>query len=397
MLFSGKACFSPSVPAVLRKGWVRNGGTLTHSVADFYQADFFFCSGLDDPWLSQLLSRSFVVRHAKWISTCIAEQFLMPVAPYTLDHRFDPSAIDLPVPTPTYSEMSATSAPDSDPASTASQPAAAQTNPLKRNFREVTADDSYHEINPRTAKRPCARADDSPPVEVPSRPSKRIAEEFSADGAGTPQLRPVDVTLQKPCGSSLATICMTRPLVPSFKTAQLVSFDDSGIGLIDSPERPCKPVPPNAGSNTHISNTTPHTERPQKSCKKPSKFIIKVLKPPVERIAAQNPFQSITSTAVKVQPELVPSQSPYTHSESLLRSLTNTNHRSLSSTTDDTVEDSDARAVFWRRAREGYSGSGPLVLSMTELVRASTPGTDAKLFTCGGSYYGEKFACVWRS
>jgi len=66
------ACFSPSVPAFVRKLWgertrffstqlvqhlpvfeVRNGGTLTHTKADFYQANFFFCAGMDDGWLNE--------------------------------------------------------------------------------------------------------------------------------------------------------------------------------------------------------------------------------------------------------------------------------------------------------------------------------------------------------
>ncbi|KIL69020.1 hypothetical protein M378DRAFT_157257 [Amanita muscaria Koide BX008] len=57
------ACFSPSVHSAFRKAWggymrffyhaVKNGGTLTNTEPDFYNAHFFFCDGLEDPWLSE--------------------------------------------------------------------------------------------------------------------------------------------------------------------------------------------------------------------------------------------------------------------------------------------------------------------------------------------------------
>ncbi|KAF8957120.1 hypothetical protein BDZ97DRAFT_121145 [Flammula alnicola] len=110
MLFSGLACFSPSVPQAIRKLWgtlrfrlctrifkqahsVMNGGTLTHTDADFRQAVFFFCNGMEDPWLNELLSRSLIVRHASWVTLCVVEDFHMPIAAYTLDDGFDESRI----------------------------------------------------------------------------------------------------------------------------------------------------------------------------------------------------------------------------------------------------------------------------------------------------------------
>ena len=71
------ACFSPSVPPTIRKLWgmqkkdlprsqqqfflisfflkksVKNGGTLTHTDDDFRRANYFFCDGMDDPWLKE--------------------------------------------------------------------------------------------------------------------------------------------------------------------------------------------------------------------------------------------------------------------------------------------------------------------------------------------------------
>jgi len=62
LLFSGLACFSPSVAPTIRKLWVKNGGSLTHTDDDFRRANYFFCDGMDDPWLNELLSRHLIVR-----------------------------------------------------------------------------------------------------------------------------------------------------------------------------------------------------------------------------------------------------------------------------------------------------------------------------------------------
>ena len=32
---------------------VKNGGTLTHTDDDFRRANYFFCDGMDDPWLNE--------------------------------------------------------------------------------------------------------------------------------------------------------------------------------------------------------------------------------------------------------------------------------------------------------------------------------------------------------
>ncbi|KAF8184471.1 hypothetical protein BJ912DRAFT_528219 [Pholiota molesta] len=93
MLFSELACFSPDVPNAIKKIWVTNGGTLTHTSTDFQHAQFFFCNDIKDPWLNELLSRSLIVRHASWVAKCVAEGFRMPIAPYTLDDAFDEAQI----------------------------------------------------------------------------------------------------------------------------------------------------------------------------------------------------------------------------------------------------------------------------------------------------------------
>ncbi|TFK69099.1 hypothetical protein BDN72DRAFT_626807 [Pluteus cervinus] len=97
MLFSGQACFSPSVLPCYRRTWVKNGGTLTRSKDDFVKTKYFFCDGPSDPWLIPLrANKSLLVRHAAWIGKSFNEEFLMPVGPYVLDEHFDIAMI-LPI------------------------------------------------------------------------------------------------------------------------------------------------------------------------------------------------------------------------------------------------------------------------------------------------------------
>ncbi|KAF8637490.1 hypothetical protein AX17_002794 [Amanita inopinata Kibby_2008] len=60
---------------------VQNGGTLTNTESDFYKAQFFFCNDSDDPWLPERL----IIRHPVWITQCVSEEFVVPIAPFTLD------------------------------------------------------------------------------------------------------------------------------------------------------------------------------------------------------------------------------------------------------------------------------------------------------------------------
>ncbi|KAJ7173640.1 hypothetical protein C8R46DRAFT_1256010 [Mycena filopes] len=88
MLFSGTAWFSRAVDASIRDTWVKHGGAVVKQ--DFYAADLFFCDGPHDPALKNRL----IVRHARWISKSVAEQFAVPVSKYLLDDQFDPTKFE---------------------------------------------------------------------------------------------------------------------------------------------------------------------------------------------------------------------------------------------------------------------------------------------------------------
>ncbi|KAG6832766.1 hypothetical protein H0H87_000419 [Tephrocybe sp. NHM501043] len=53
-----------------------------------------------------------------------------------------------------------------------------------------------------------------------------------------------------------------------------------------------------------------------------------------------------------------------------------------------------SHAAFWRRTREAYNGSGPLILKIDDIVHARV---NAKIFKRGESCYGEVFDCYYRS
>ncbi|KAF9498142.1 hypothetical protein BDN71DRAFT_1443875 [Pleurotus eryngii] len=89
MLFGGKkACFSPSVPPNIRKAWIRGGGAIVRTHEEFYEADFFICNALDDPWVQKLMRQSKVVLHAEWVLQSVDAYLLVGVAPYVLDDFF---------------------------------------------------------------------------------------------------------------------------------------------------------------------------------------------------------------------------------------------------------------------------------------------------------------------
>ncbi|KAJ6612312.1 hypothetical protein B0H10DRAFT_2437088 [Mycena sp. CBHHK59/15] len=187
MLFHGIACFSPSVHASLRSAWVKHGGALTHTKQDFFRATVFFCAGPDDPWLKELLSRSIVVRHARWIAKSVAEQFPVPVSKYLLDDLFEPTKIE-PEPGPRIQPeerccltASAPASPRPEPKSplppallikSASQPKheehAATKLTLKRALNSENHDDSLTEIIQRPTKR--ARIQPATPARVQAPP-----------------------------------------------------------------------------------------------------------------------------------------------------------------------------------------------------------------------------------
>lgn len=89
MLFGGKkACFSPSVLPNIRKVWICDGGAIVRTHEEFYQADFFICNALDDPWVQKLMRQSKVVLHAEWVLQSVDADLLVGVAPYVLDDFF---------------------------------------------------------------------------------------------------------------------------------------------------------------------------------------------------------------------------------------------------------------------------------------------------------------------
>ncbi|KAK7031490.1 hypothetical protein R3P38DRAFT_2923944 [Favolaschia claudopus] len=157
MLFNGLlACFSPSVHASLRSAWVKHGGSLTVSKQEFYQANVFFCDGLNDPWLKELLSRSLIVRHAKWISKSVSEQFAVPVSKFLLDDQFDPAKLEVEPNLLIRTPLAPSSKPIEplNPRAAERVPRPAAKLPtLKRAFDSENRDDSATDINLRPLKR----------------------------------------------------------------------------------------------------------------------------------------------------------------------------------------------------------------------------------------------------
>ncbi|KAF5379488.1 hypothetical protein D9615_006541 [Tricholomella constricta] len=315
--------------------------------------------GLDDPWLFE---------HASWISACISEQFLMPVAPYTLDgeshveltikslahYNFEPSTVGLSAPAANVEVASISH--DSKP-STAPIPAkdsSAQKKRAKRTFTDLEADDSYLEINPWSTKRPRIQEPASPLVATSPRSVKQSQEISKAKIRETNQLQANYTT------NASATSRSQNPIT----------------------ER-CP------AQKTHLPTLTSLLNLPKKHFKKPRINIFKLL------IKSENPPtapQSMdTSQNRHVEPISSLSINMYPHL-SYIRGLPDVNYDCLSSC--GRIETSPT--TFWNRTREAYSGSGPLHLSMADILRAKRPFIDAKLFTPGGTYRNEKFGVAWR-
>ncbi|GJE93837.1 hypothetical protein PsYK624_100010 [Phanerochaete sordida] len=83
VLFTGKACFSPSVPGIVRTAWVKCGGTLADG--DAHGADFYFCDGRTDACYASWIDRNTVVFHWRWVSNAAFARFPVPIAPYVLN------------------------------------------------------------------------------------------------------------------------------------------------------------------------------------------------------------------------------------------------------------------------------------------------------------------------
>ncbi|KAJ7777357.1 hypothetical protein B0H16DRAFT_1505216 [Mycena metata] len=154
MLFSGTAWFSRAVHAKTRDLWVKYGGSLIKQ--DFHEADLFFCDGPNDPSLKKLLSRSLIVRHARWISKSASEQFAVPVSKYLLDDQFDPTKIEPPLQrrdpskaaTPPRKPLAPTQPPHEELGVIPAKP-----NALKRSLDSENRDESSIELDSRPLKR----------------------------------------------------------------------------------------------------------------------------------------------------------------------------------------------------------------------------------------------------
>ncbi|KAI9440870.1 hypothetical protein H4582DRAFT_1939836 [Lactarius indigo] len=84
-LFTGIACFSPFVPPALLRSWDMHGGTVARTYQERRTAQYYFCSGADDPWVARISVQGLIVFDAAWIARCVREQFHVAIAPYVLD------------------------------------------------------------------------------------------------------------------------------------------------------------------------------------------------------------------------------------------------------------------------------------------------------------------------
>ncbi|KAI0249678.1 hypothetical protein BJV78DRAFT_1225301 [Lactifluus subvellereus] len=105
-LFSGTACFSPSVPSRLLSAWGKrayialsrdicctgypnpsesHGGTVACTYEERRAAKYYFCSGAGDPWIAGISAQGLIVFDAAWIAHCVRETFRVAIAPYVLD------------------------------------------------------------------------------------------------------------------------------------------------------------------------------------------------------------------------------------------------------------------------------------------------------------------------
>ncbi|KAL4243779.1 hypothetical protein ABKN59_011822 [Abortiporus biennis] len=85
-IFNGKACFSPSVGIPIRNAWISNGGTIAQSQQEKTRADYYFCSGFNDNWLSGLSKSMIAVFDANWISDSLTAKLQLPLSTYVLDN-----------------------------------------------------------------------------------------------------------------------------------------------------------------------------------------------------------------------------------------------------------------------------------------------------------------------
>ncbi|KAL5536723.1 hypothetical protein ACEPAF_546 [Sanghuangporus sanghuang] len=84
-LFSGPACFSPSIPVAVKDIWIAHGGSVAVVLKEKQLSQWIFCNGIGDPWLARYSVRPVVVFHANWVLASAASGFPLPLAKYVLD------------------------------------------------------------------------------------------------------------------------------------------------------------------------------------------------------------------------------------------------------------------------------------------------------------------------
>ncbi|KAG5637393.1 hypothetical protein H0H81_004701 [Sphagnurus paluster] len=300
------------------------------------------------------------VRHGGWISSCISEQFLMPVASYTLDGKrcrivqvsysylsridhFDPSK--LPVVDSSNTQRTKIIESTSDNAKqtlTAQIPTEdhlIQKNILKRKFHDHIADDTYLEINPRLQKRP---------------------RFVNSSQANTEQTFTNETTLHAINANSE---CFPRthqskhsPAFPrhsSQSPKDTIAFKPNGLSIKSLPV---------AKHSDHLSLYT----------------------------GKKTNLDDMLFFKAAIQQDPGPAELPVVD---FSRTQALTAHRSSLAEHSTLTHES-----FWTRARAQVASkdSGLLVLSVADILRTEGPRVDAKLFTRKGSYRGDVFNCVWR-
>ncbi|RDB18473.1 hypothetical protein Hypma_000290 [Hypsizygus marmoreus] len=291
---------------------------------------------------------------------------------------FDPSKIDTLEPKLTTRKTPAIShapllLPLQQPAKVSSSNEACRpiVNPLKRTFLRVHEDDSYTEIQSQPAKKRRIQESIAPSVFD----SDQQVRSFSKEKKHEDKNLNLNVASLSPRNTktvdldSLATnSALNGPLQSSSQDAlafpnqnhiPLVSGHSSLRGLFSEPER--------------LVDRSQQASRP----------------------SIQNPFIKLSKTT---RPFKRRSTTEFRYTPLEITGRDNANiqapRSSLSNISTNTIE--SAHTAFWTKTRHSYSGSGPLILSMVDVVEARAPPcTDAKTFTRGGSYLGERFECRW--
>ncbi|KAH8110787.1 hypothetical protein DFH11DRAFT_740573 [Phellopilus nigrolimitatus] len=89
-LFDGTACFSPTVSPTAKIAWATHGGKVAVTLEEKQDSQWFFCSGMGDPWLTERLSmRPIIVFHVNWVLATVLSSFMLPLTSYVLDARYD--------------------------------------------------------------------------------------------------------------------------------------------------------------------------------------------------------------------------------------------------------------------------------------------------------------------